>query len=170
MLFFTHTEEENNLKTELKDNNDYSDEEMTAESELLIANDWILPVYKKAKELKTVIIVSDMYLPEEFIADVLKREGFNGYKKLYLSSSVNKTKSSGELFDYVLSEIGKEKRILHIGDSYISDFLIPNKKGIDAIHIPTDISNKVFRLRNHGIESNIINSFLNNTFQIFCSL
>ena len=34
MLFFTHTEEENNLKTELKDNNDYSDEEMKDNNEL----------------------------------------------------------------------------------------------------------------------------------------
>ncbi|MFQ9345426.1 MAG: hypothetical protein ACLR2O_07570 [Coprococcus sp.] len=53
---------------------DFSQEELLAESDLLIANSWMMPVYKKAVETKKVIIVSDMYLPEEFICNILARE------------------------------------------------------------------------------------------------
>lgn len=142
---------------------DFSNEELEAESELLIANDWILPVYKYALKSKRVIITSDMYLPEEFICQILEREGLGGYEKLYLSSSVGKTKHSGELFELIISELGKENRLIHIGDSYRSDFEIPKKHGIDAIHIPTKIEKNTFKLKEVGIEENIINSFLNNT-------
>lgn len=142
---------------------DFSSEELEAEGELLIANDWILPVYKHALKSKRVIITSDMYLPEEFISQILEREGINGYERLYLSSSVGKTKCSGDLFEQIISELGKENRLIHIGDSYRSDFEIPKKHGVDAIHIPTKIEKNTFKLKEVGIEENIINSFLNNT-------
>lgn len=87
---------------------DFSSEELEAEGELLIANDWILPVYKHALKSKRVIITSDMYLPEEFICQILEREGLGGYEKLYLSSSVGKTKYSGELFELIIGELGKK--------------------------------------------------------------
>lgn len=142
---------------------DFSNEELEAEGELLIANNWILPVYKHALKSKRVIITSDMYLPEEFICQILEREGLGGYEKLYLSSSVGKTKYSGELFELIIGELGKENRLIHIGDSYRSDFEVPKKHGVDAIHIPTKIEKNTFKLKEAGIEENIINSFLNNT-------
>lgn len=142
---------------------DFSNEELEAEGELLIANDCILPIYKHALNTKRVIITSDMYLPERFICQILEREGFEGYEQLYLSSSVGKTKHSGELFELIISELGKENRLIHIGDSYRSDFEIPRKHGVDAIHIPTKIEKDTFKLRGNGIEENILNSFLNNT-------
>ena len=142
---------------------DFSSEELKAEGELLIANDWILPVYKYALKSKRVIITSDMYLPEEFICQILEREGLGGYEKLYLSSSVGKTKHSGDLFEQITSELGKGNRLIHIGDSYRSDFEVPKKHGVDAIHIPTKIEKNTFKLKEVGIEENIINSFLNNT-------
>lgn len=142
---------------------DFSSEELEAEGELLIANDWILPVYKHALKSKRVIITSDMYLPEEFICQILEREGLGGYEKLYLSSSVGKTKYSGELFELIIGELGKKNRLIHIGDSYRSDFEVPKKHGVDAIYIPTKIEKNTFKLKEVGIEENIINSFLNNT-------
>lgn len=142
---------------------DFSSEELEAEGELLIANDWILPVYKHALKSKRVIITSDMYLPEEFICQILEREGLGGYEKLYLSSSVGKTKYSGELFELIIGELGKENRLIHIGDSYRSDFEVPKKLGVDAVYIPTKIEKNTFKLKEVGIEENIINSFLNNT-------
>lgn len=143
---------------------DFSKEELETEAELLIQNDWIMPVYKKALQSKIVIIVSDMYLPESFIVRILKREKIEGYKKLYLSSSVGKMKNSEELFDFVLDEITHGKKIIHIGDSYKADYRIPRRKGIDAIHIPTNVLKEgIFQLKNMNIECNILDSFLNNT-------
>lgn len=145
---------------------DLTKEELETEAELLIANDWIIPIYKKALQSKKVIIISDMYLPEYFIVSILKREGFEGYEQLYLSSSIGKTKRSGNLFTFITGKVGKDKKIIHIGDSYKSDYEIPKKNGIDAIHIPTNIIKNTFRLKKAGIEGNIINSFLNNTSQV----
>ena len=142
---------------------DFSSEELEVEGELLIANDWILPVYKHVLKSKRVIITSDMYLPEEFIRQILEREGLGGYEKLYLSSSLKKTKHSGELFELIIGELGKGLRLIHIGDSYRSDFEVPKKHGVDAIYIPTNIEKNTFKLKEVGIEENIINSFLNNT-------
>lgn len=142
---------------------DFSKEELETESELLIKNDWIIPVYNKAVKSKLVIIISDMYLPEEFIIRILKREQIDGYTKLFLSSSIGKTKSSGELFDLVLEEIGYDKKIVHIGDSLKSDYKIPKKRGLTAIHIPTNIVTESYQIKKNNIECNIINAFLNNT-------
>ena len=142
---------------------DFSNEELEAEGELLIANDWILPVYKHALKSKKVIIVSDMYLPEDFICQILEREGISGYERLYLSSSVGKTKHAGDLFELIISELGEKNRLIHIGNSYRSDYEIPKKYGINAIHIPTNVKKNTFKLKKGDIEENIINSFLNNT-------
>ena len=142
---------------------DFSQKEMETESDLLIVNDIMLPVYKKALQNKIVIITSDMYLPEDFIKKILKREGIIGYKKLYLSSSIGKKKSDGELFDFILKEVGNKKKIIHIGDSFNSDYKMPISRGIDAIQIPRIIDNHSFQLKESNVESNILNSFLNNT-------
>lgn len=144
---------------------DLTKEELKTESDLLMVNESMLPVYKKALHEKTVIITSDMYLPEEFVKNILKREGIFGYKKLYLSSTIGKTKSSGELFDLIKKDIGPGKKIIHIGDSFKSDYKMPKSKGIDAIQIPTIIDNHAFKLKESNIECNILNSFLNNTVQ-----
>lgn len=142
---------------------DFSNEELEAEGELLIANDWILPIYKYALQSKRIVITSDMYLPEEFICQILEREGINGFERLYLSSTIGKTKCSGELFDLIISELGKENRLIHIGNSYKSDYEIPQKRGIDAICIPTKVQKNIFKLKQTGVEENVLNSFLNNT-------
>ena len=142
---------------------DFSKEELETESELLVRNDWIMPVYKKALLSKIVIITSDMYLPEDYITQILKREKIEGYRRLYLSSTIGKTKRSGELFDFILDELGNEKKIIHIGDSLKADYYIPRRKKIDAIHIPTNISKRTFQLKKENIECNILDSFLNNT-------
>lgn len=161
-------EKKNGFEISLKDiykelNTDYRDKELKTESELLIVNDDIYPVFRNCVDCKTVIIISDMYLPEHFIKEILKREGIVGFKKLYLSSTIGKTKNSGELFKYVRSDVGQDKKIIHIGDSFKSDYIMPKKNGIDAIHIPTHVAKAGFTLRGGEIDENIVNALLNNT-------
>lgn len=141
---------------------DFIKEELEAESELLTINNDIFPIFKKCLESKIVIITSDMYLPETFIKNVLEREGVVGYKNLYLSSTIGRTKKCGNLFEYIRNDIGYDKSIIHIGDSIKSDYIVPKKYGIESIHIPTNIVKEGFRLKENEIEENIINSFLNN--------
>lgn len=143
---------------------DYSNEELEAEAELLIVNDDMFLVFKKCIESKRVVLISDMYLPEVFISEILTRKGIIGYEKVYISSSLNLTKSSGELFKYVSKDLGVDKsKIIHIGDSIYSDYKVPKKMGINAIHIPTHIKKAKYQINGSSIEENIVNSFINNT-------
>lgn len=143
---------------------DYSNVELQAESELLTLNQDMFLVFQEAVKNKTVILTSDMYLPETFIVDILNREGITGYHKLYLSSTVGVTKNNGKIFDLIIEDLCINRTdIIHIGNSFHSDYNIPRKKGIAAKHLPTTIKKSHYRLPGDTIEINIINSFINNS-------
>ena len=55
---------------------------------------------------KKVIIVSDMYLKEDTIKEILKKNGYEDYHKLYLSSEIRLTKNNGSLYGYIKKELG----------------------------------------------------------------
>ena len=100
-------------------------------------------LYQLALECgKKVICTSDMYLSNDTINKILSKNGYSNISKVYLSSDIKKTKSTGALFDYVIDDLNVEPfEIIHIGDNKSSDYEIPKKKGINAIHFykATDI-------------------------------
>ena len=95
-------------------------------------------IYKLAKYLgKRVICTSDMYLPEEVIKQILEKNGYTEIDDIYLSCKIMKTKSTGNLYEYVLKEESVEpNQMIHIGDNYKSDYEIAKKKKIKSIHFP----------------------------------
>lgn len=139
--------------------------ELDTESRLLTVNYDLKKVYDECiKKGKIIFLVSDMYLPLKFVESILEREKISGYKKLYLSCCCNKTKRNGGLFQLLLKENGlKTEEIIHIGDSFNSDYKIPASAGIDVIHVPRYISRCSLHLKNKkSIKINILNSFINN--------
>ena len=120
---------------------------------------------KAAKELydvailsgKKVIIVSDMYLDEQTISDILKKCGYKGYHKLYLSSVLRLTKGSGSLFKAVLKDLNANgKEILHIGDTMYNDVIGPKELGIDTIFFPKAIEifeNKIDKYETNNLHN-----------------
>lgn len=112
------------------------DKELEIESNLLILNPKIIPIYKYCVEKnKKIIIESDMYLSKERIVSILEKYKIN-YYRIFLSSEIYKTKRSGSMFEYMLEELNaNSKDILHIGDSIKSDFISPLKKNIKSILI-----------------------------------
>lgn len=85
------------------------------------------------KQGYSVIITSDMYLPETVIKDILKKCGYSSYEALYLSSKYGETKAAGTLFDRILSDFQIESsQLLHIGDHCRADYWIPKQKGIQT--------------------------------------
>ncbi len=110
--------------------------EMDLEREVLRANPEML---KRWKELglqgKRRIIVSDMYLPSDFIQSVLQENGYDGWDGFYLSRNYDSRKSTGKLFEVMLQkESVKPEDVLHIGDNLISDVKIPQLLGIHTQH------------------------------------
>lgn len=80
---------------------------------------------------KTVIISSDMYLPKTVIVNILDKNGYTEFKKLFLSSEIKVTKSSGDMYSYIINDLNiMPQEMLHIGDNYQSDCINANEKNI----------------------------------------
>lgn len=81
-----------------------------------------------------IIFISDMYLPQDFIAGVLQNADImKPEDSIYVSCEVGKRKVDGNLYRYI-----KQKENLtfhnwcHYGDNTISDYQIPRALGIKA--------------------------------------
>ena len=97
----------------------------------------VVQLFNKCKdEGKKVCITSDMYLREDVIIEILRKNNIKDPDYLFLSSNVMRTKRSGSLFHDLTNTLGvNSNRILHIGDNIISDFVRPISKGISAYWI-----------------------------------
>lgn len=112
--------------------------------ELAIEAEVLVPVFNIKSEIDTihskgesVLFISDMYLPYEFILKILKDAGlFVENDSLYISSSIKKSKSTGNLYKYVKEDQNiNYGQWLHTGDNKHSDYKTPRKLGIRARHI-----------------------------------
>lgn len=88
---------------------------------------------------KRIIIVSDMYLPEETVSAILQKNGYR-YEKLYLSSALRLSKAQKSLFRHVQKDLSFDaQRFVHVGDNAESDVAHPRSIGWDAIGLPRAI-------------------------------
>ncbi|MBS1437317.1 MAG: hypothetical protein HP007_06000 [Bacteroides sp.] len=86
--------------------------EKIAEMEMEIEKKVLVPVYSIKKSIAklhslgiNIYYISDMYLPQEFIKEILQRYGFlEKGDKIYVSCTSGKTKQDGSLFDLVAQE------------------------------------------------------------------
>lgn len=81
-----------------------------------------------------VILISDMYLPEKIIRNLLcQQDPVFSCIPIYVSSDIGVTKASGKLFNYVAdNENVCFSNWTHVGDNVKSDFRIPKKLGIKS--------------------------------------
>ncbi len=85
---------------------------------------------------KTVVLISDMYLPAAFIGKMLEKCGIGGYEKIYVSCEMGAQKGDGSLFRAVLNDLNIHPRqLFHIGDSWKGDLLRPLSMGIKVWHV-----------------------------------
>ncbi len=108
--------------------------EIQAELEVIYPNEELQKFYRLMIERrKRIIIASDMYLSGNVIANMLKSCGYEGYEKLYVSSEFRAAKRHGGLFRKIIAdELAEPSKILHIGDSFMSDYFMPRKSGINS--------------------------------------
>lgn len=111
--------------------------ERQTEIEVCTPNLKMQAVYEKVlQDRKKVIITSDMYLDEQTIRQILDKCNYNLYEELYLSSSFGLCKSRGSIYEIIKKDYSAYKgKILHIGDNVKGDYIIPQKKGINALLI-----------------------------------
>lgn len=108
--------------------------EIELERKVLCANQEMLRLWNDlGKQGKRRVIVSDMYLPADFIQSVLRENGFDGWDGFYLSRDYNARKTTGRLFEIMLEKEGvKPCDVLHIGDNEWSDVKMAEKVGINT--------------------------------------
>ena len=128
----------------LKANCDYDEKtaetlrqtELQIESSVLFRRDALIEIFEYAKSRnKKIALVSDMYLPVDFLERILKQRGVEGYQTLILSHEYKKLKFEG-LFEELINRYPRPETILHIGDNRFSDYDSAKKYGVDAFLVP----------------------------------
>ena len=112
--------------------------ELDCERSRLIALEAGARLFSAARQAgKQVVIISDTYFDEAFLAELLLERGY-GAAKIYASSEHGKTKSDGSLFDVVLGDLGVEPgKVLHVGDNPLSDVTRALGRGMRALLFTT---------------------------------
>ena len=120
----------------------------------------VIPISKRIQEVKDlikkkekVILISDMYLPKDFIHKMLvKADPVLGDLDLFLSSEYGYQKADKTLFIEVYKKYGRKynfNKWIHTGDNIKSDNLMPSRLFIET--------NKVMALEFNDYEKDIIN-------------
>ena len=108
--------------------------ELECEKNVLMPRRKMIEILEYAKELgKKVSIISNMYLPEDILDNVLKEMHIYGYDKIYVSCDYGVSKEGG-LFEVYLQD-RKDMNCLHIGDNFTADVQAPLRYGIDSYGI-----------------------------------
>lgn len=112
--------------------------ELDTEKTLITANPNIKPVFDLLqKNGKRIVAASDMYLPKDYIKNLLIKNGYFGIEEVFVSSVNNHNKNSGELYTDVLDYSKCLKTdIVHFGDNFEADVACAERFGIDAYQIP----------------------------------
>lgn len=104
---------------------------------------------------KRIILVSDTFYTKSYIAELLQSVGIGDYAALYVSSDLNLTKHSGNLFTAVLEkENVRNFEIVHVGDNTESDGTKARQHGITSFLLASrkeySIAAKVSYDNNYG--------------------
>lgn len=111
-------------------------QEQQLEGAVIRLNPEVAALFIEARRAgKTVVLTSDMYLPQSFFMELVKRYGLEPDHCL-VSSACNCTKrDDGALFDVLKQRLGLDgTRILHVGDNPLGDVRRAQEKGLRALH------------------------------------
>lgn len=105
--------------------------EIQTEFDCCYANPVMAALVRKLQRMgKTIIAVSDMYLPQKVIVRLLENCGFTQLERIYVSCEYKVGKADGRLFQ-IVHEQYPQKSIIHIGDNFRSDVI---KKSMDRMY------------------------------------
>ena len=148
---------------ELEKKEEYMNLEKRFEFEFCCPNKSVVSIYNKCiKQQKKVYLISDMYLSSDFIKSVLDKCGIRGFRNLYVSNEVGKTKAKGDLFDYVKNINEIQGKWVHVGDSIKGDFFNGKRYGITTFLIKRNNYFSTFYKSNNCFELNQLKAFVAN--------
>ncbi len=122
--------------------------ELETELSLCYANPYMSEVFHRLrKQGKRIVLTSDMYLEGKTLETLLKKNGLEGYEKIFVSCEMQKAKGDGKLFSHVktVCSQGSKRRLsfAHIGDNKGSDIKMAEKQGFTAFWYPNVNQNTI---------------------------
>lgn len=127
--------------------------EVDLEIALSTANSRINPLYDQAiGSGLPVVLISDMYLPEETIRQILEHAGIRGFAELFVSSACRASKRDGALFAVAAKTMERPLGgLVHIGDSPRRDFLMPRRVGARSVLVRRDLGHHMIGPRSRAL-------------------
>lgn len=111
--------------------------EIELEMKFCYANPFMLEVYNRMKQLgKKIIVISDMYLSEKYLRNLLSVNGYDDIEHLYVSCEYRKNKGTGELFQYAINDAKLSESRVHVGDNPVGDVTMAKKHGFASYYYP----------------------------------
>lgn len=112
------------------------EKELAAELSLCFANPYMKRVWDILGERNVRrVITSDMYLSGEFLETLLRKNGFDGFERVFVSNEHSASKYHGGLYDIVKNYL-QCADIAHVGDNLHSDIEMSKKHGFTPFHCP----------------------------------
>lgn len=113
-------------------------EDLATEARVMIRREAGIELLTEARAAgKRILLISDMYLPEAGLAEILQRLAIPAWDAFYLSSTHRFMKYYGGLFELVLEREGLQPaELFHVGDNEWSDVEVPGRLGIRSFHLP----------------------------------
>lgn len=114
---------------------------MAVEQEMELAFCYANPFMKEVflnllERKKTIIITSDMYLPETFLKKLLEKNGYGKFEHLFVSCEYGKNKAAGDLYELVKQSLPNGVSVIHVGDNPVSDIKNAKRHGVDTFYYP----------------------------------
>jgi predicted HAD superfamily hydrolase len=83
-----------------------------------------------------VIFLSDMYLPTNFVWELIRSQGVDCPRdRFYISGDLGLAKHTGRLYSHVIQQYGiAPSQLLHYGDNQHADVEVPRRLGIKTEH------------------------------------
>lgn len=108
--------------------------ELETEKRVCLANPYMKRIFEILKaQGKTIIITSDMYLPEPMMNDLLQKCGYTGYDKVFVSCDYRCSKGNGRLYE-ILKDYASGRSLIHIGDNQRSDIKRAEEYGVKNLY------------------------------------
>lgn len=96
--------------------------EREAEAALCRANPYFLPVVAELRRMgKELVLLSDMYLPGEFLQQLVEQAGFGRFSRCLVSGEAGVSKGKGGLFRCLREAYPPGTAFAHVGDHPLSD-------------------------------------------------
>lgn len=110
--------------------------ELEMEIKVCFANPYMYKLYKEVKNSrKTIIAVSDMYIPQKYMQKLLQSCGYE-LDAVYVSCDYGEGKANGRLQTIAKKDFNLDTKFIHIGDNKYADIIGSKEAGWETWYYP----------------------------------